>query len=233
MAEVQFAKSFLSTLDRRPIKLSSDFVSDPKKYPSQSPYILPKPSHPFPKRNAITTSPTTLTINLKPTKSSSPPLTLQKQDPALVTVLDLKTQYAQHAGLDVSKIKILYNKRPTSDLKTVKDLLPTGATGDVELSVMILGGATGTAAGEDISRASTPKVEVPDPSTVVGKGGEKMDVDSGPLSESVGQEKAVSSVEKELAGETFWGDLRDFLVQRLKDEKEGERLVGLFRGAVR
>lgn len=37
MSEVQFAKTFLASLDRKPLKLSSDHVSDPKKYPSQSP----------------------------------------------------------------------------------------------------------------------------------------------------------------------------------------------------
>lgn len=40
MAEVQFAKVFLATLDRRPVRLNSDFVSDPRKYPSQTPVCL-------------------------------------------------------------------------------------------------------------------------------------------------------------------------------------------------
>lgn len=37
MSEVTFAKGFLSTLDKRPIKLPADHVSDPKQYPNQSP----------------------------------------------------------------------------------------------------------------------------------------------------------------------------------------------------
>jgi len=37
MSEVTFAKSFLATLDKRPIKLTADHVSDPRKYPGQSP----------------------------------------------------------------------------------------------------------------------------------------------------------------------------------------------------
>ena len=40
MSEVQFAKSFMSVLDRRAVKLGSDFVSDPKKYPAQSPVSI-------------------------------------------------------------------------------------------------------------------------------------------------------------------------------------------------
>jgi hypothetical protein len=35
-----------------------------------------------------------------------------------------------------------------------------------------------------------------------------------------------------LRGEEFWTDLRGFLVARLKDEKEGERIWGVFRKAV-
>lgn len=35
--EQTFAKSFLATLDKRQIKLPADHVSDPRKYPNQSP----------------------------------------------------------------------------------------------------------------------------------------------------------------------------------------------------
>ena len=37
MSEVTFAKSFLSTLDKKPVKLPADHVSDPKQYANQSP----------------------------------------------------------------------------------------------------------------------------------------------------------------------------------------------------
>ena len=37
MSEVTFAKTFLATLDKRPIKLPADHVGDPRKYPGQSP----------------------------------------------------------------------------------------------------------------------------------------------------------------------------------------------------
>lgn len=35
-----------------------------------------------------------------------------------------------------------------------------------------------------------------------------------------------------LKTEAFWADLRGFLVQRLKDEGEGDRVVKVFRNAV-
>jgi len=40
MSEVTFAKTFLSTLDKRPVKLPADHVSDPKQYANQSPVCL-------------------------------------------------------------------------------------------------------------------------------------------------------------------------------------------------
>ena len=40
MSEVTFAKSFLSTLDKKPVKLAADHVSDPKQYANQSPVCI-------------------------------------------------------------------------------------------------------------------------------------------------------------------------------------------------
>lgn len=37
MSETTFAKAFLTSMDRKAVKLSSDYVSDPKSYPAQSP----------------------------------------------------------------------------------------------------------------------------------------------------------------------------------------------------
>jgi len=37
MSEDSFARAFLTSIERKPIRLSSDHVSDPKKYPAQSP----------------------------------------------------------------------------------------------------------------------------------------------------------------------------------------------------
>ncbi|KAH8820577.1 cell-cycle control medial ring component-domain-containing protein [Xylogone sp. PMI_703] len=40
-----------------------------------------------------------------------------------------------------------------------------------------------------------------------------------------------SSGASELATDEFWGDLKGYLVQRLRDEKEGERVFGVFKTA--
>jgi len=44
MTELSFAKSFLSTLDSRTIKLQSDHAADPKTFEPKGPVSLPTPS---------------------------------------------------------------------------------------------------------------------------------------------------------------------------------------------
>ena len=43
MTELSFAKSFLSTLDARPIKLQADHVADPKTFEPKGPVSNPTP----------------------------------------------------------------------------------------------------------------------------------------------------------------------------------------------
>ncbi len=45
MTELSFAKSFLSTLDSRTIKLQSDHAADPKTFEPKGPVSLPTPSN--------------------------------------------------------------------------------------------------------------------------------------------------------------------------------------------
>lgn len=48
----------------------------------------------------------------------------------------------------------------------------------------------------------------------------------------VSSARAPAQVEKSVVEtDAFWGDLKDFLLQRVKDEKEGVELYDLFRGA--
>lgn len=164
-------------------------------------------------------------------RASSEPLTLPHQ-PADTTALDIKTQYAQKAGLDISKLKLLYNKRPCSDLKTLKELLPQPTPNHVELSVMIMGGPAGasTPSATTTPAASSPAIEIPDPVATPA-----VSV-STPLTEQSGDKDrpmphATETASDMLKTQEFWKDLQEFLVTRLRDESEGERLVGLFRKA--
>lgn len=162
------------------------------------------------------------------------------------SIYELKEQYAKQTSLQHEKIKVLLNKKPAADLKTLKEL---GVTGDVELSVMILGGGAATPSAGTPS-ASSPAVEkadpaasVPEPSTV--PAADKMEVDE--QASAPGSEKAQAQAENKptpsaasaggpsgpgaLNTIEFWKDLQDFLAQRLRDMEEAERLSKVFKMA--
>lgn len=144
------------------------------------------------------------------------------------TVHDVKTQYAQISGQLQDKIKILLNKKPAADLKTLSDL---GITGDnVEFTVMLMGG--GATPSATTPAASSPTVEKSDP--------QMMEIDSqtpAPESEKAQAEAEtkpeaqMGSADEILKSEEFWSDLRGFLGQRLRDDGHGEKLAGIFREA--
>ena len=147
------------------------------------------------------------------------------------SIHDLKTQYAQKSGQPQDKIKLLLNKKPAADLKTLKEL---GVSGDVELSVMVMGGA-GAASG-----ASSPAVEKTEANAAAAvPAADKMDVD--PKAPAPGSEKAQAEAAAApsaadtatgiLKTEEFWTDLKGFLAQRLRDQGEGGKLAQVFREA--
>lgn len=142
-----------------------------------------------------------MAVALKNVKTPSRSLALANQ--ALNTsVFDLKTAYAaQNPGLAVDKIKLLHNKKPVADSKTLKDVLGEGADAarDIDFGVMVMGGIAGgpaPAAMEDGAAA-----------TVAAAGTEV------------------------LRAKEFWDDLRGFLMQKVQDEGESERLMSLFKAA--
>lgn len=103
-------------------------------------------------------------------------------------------------------LKLLYHKKPVADSKVLKDLL--GAKGveegkSVEFGIMVIGGAAAIQKKDQVVEEED-KMEVE-----MGHGGDV------------------------LKTEAFWADLRGFLVQRLKDEGEGDRVVKVFRDAVK
>ncbi|KAI5211056.1 hypothetical protein AUEXF2481DRAFT_656600 [Aureobasidium subglaciale EXF-2481] len=227
MSETMFAQALMSGLEKRPSRLSSDHVSDPRKYPAQAPYTLPKPVHPFPRRQRPSAGQQSQSVNvsLKPLKGSDN-LDLPNQS-INTTVLDLKAQYADKFSLDKTKIKVLLNKRPCADLKTLKDILADPLPAKADFSIMLLAGASTP------SQASTP---VPASPVVKPEESQKLPPDSAPLSEHAQAEAealphAHDNAAQMLKSDEFWADLKDFLVQRLRDESQGERLTRLFRQA--
>ncbi|KAJ4309030.1 hypothetical protein N0V94_009110 [Neodidymelliopsis sp. IMI 364377] len=222
MSEVTFCKTFLGAIDSRPIKLSSDYVSDARTYPATGVPILPRlpsghPQRPNPK-TADNASTSTINISLKPMKPTTPTLPLSAIDPAKTSVYDLKTQYATSTSIPAAKIKILYKKKPVTDSKLISEVVGADAGSDVEFGVMVMGGAT--------AGASTPSAESPvaSPPAAVLSESDKGLAGAGAA--------AVGPTGKDIvATDEFWGDLKNFVLQRIKDEHEGERLVGVFKKA--
>ncbi|KAK3343893.1 cell-cycle control medial ring component [Lasiosphaeria hispida] len=218
--EISFAKSFLTLLDTKPSKITPDHIEDPRNYPSGTPYILPRlpsqPPLPKPRRPDTTTS-TTTTAHPDPAVTSvrvrslrNPPLDIALPAlPLTTSALDVKTAVAAQVGADVGKLRLLYAKKVVADSKSLKDILagaggPEGGSGgEVEFSVMVMGGAA----------ALSKKKPAPVEETAA---------------EPVAQGLSGTGV---LETEEFWGDLKGFLQQRVRDEKTAEEAVGLFRGA--
>jgi len=90
------------------------------------------------------------------------------------------------------------------DSKILKDIIGDGEVGGkVEFSIMVIGGAAALKK-ENNNEEVEPKV-----SPAMGTSGKEV-----------------------LKTEEFWADLRGFLVQRLKDEGEGERVWSVFKAAI-
>ncbi|EUC42624.1 hypothetical protein COCMIDRAFT_7856 [Bipolaris oryzae ATCC 44560] len=236
MSEFAFCKSFLSALDARPVKLSSDHIADARQYPAQGAYTLPRlphpphPQRPNPKSTDsadASTSASTITVTLKPMKPSTPTVPLSAIDPSKTSVYDLKQQYATQASLSAAKIKILYKKKPVTDSKTLIEVIGNDAGAEVEFGVMVMAGAA--AASSSPAAGGTPVTSPPAiaPPTESEKGLASAGESSAGTSAATG---AVSGKDI-VATDEFWGDLKTFILQRTKDAEEGERLVGVFKAA--
>jgi len=246
-----FCKSFLSALDARPAKLSSDHIADARKYPAQgavrppvssglvvrmsistanlSQYTLPRLPHPphpqRPKRKATDLSSdgpsTTLSIILKPMKPSTPIISLDNVEPSKTSVFDLKQQYATQSSIPASKIKILYKKKPVTDSKTIAEVADTGSGSEVEFGVMVMGGGVASPAV-----GGTP---VQSPPAAAPSEADKGLAGTATGTSRTGPAAAGPSGKEVVATEDFWSDLNNFVLQRTKDVAESERLLGLFR----
>lgn len=219
MTELTFAKQFLSTLDARPTKLQPDHVSNPKTLEIHAPYTLPRMPQPM-KKPSIASSSTSqnasssVNITIKSSRNPQMELKLPDIDVGETSVLELKERIAKETAVEgIEKIKVLWERKPISDSKTIKEVIGEEGIGkgEVEFGVMIMG------------------YTAPAPASTAGAlmvaAGDKMDVDGdttaakGPVGDDT------------LGGEEFWRDLRGFLQQRLKDESLGEDAFRVFRDA--
>ncbi|KAI9835636.1 MAG: hypothetical protein M1837_003694 [Sclerophora amabilis] len=213
MSELTFTKQFLTVLDSRPVKLPSDHVEDPRKYPAQSAYILPKMPHPMKKRKTLAPGQEpAVNVTLKSLRNPPLDVTLPNQSVS-TSILDLKQAVSDQSRIPTDKIRLLFKKKPCADSKVIKDLVAEGE-GTAEFSVMVIGGA----AAADM--ASTPPAAPPGERRTSSKN----DVVDPPVAQGP------SGVEVLETGE-FWDDLRGFMMQRLKDEAEGDKVSRIFKEA--
>lgn len=144
------------------------------------------------------------TVVIKSLRNPPLDLKLTTQTPN-TSMLDLKATVAAELAGNVApeKIKMLYKKKPVVDSKVLKELAEEGGPTTLEFSVMVIGGAAAAAA------ASTPKTAE----------AAQADVAQG------------TSGYETLESPEFWDDLKGFLLQRIRDEKEATKIFDTFQTA--
>lgn len=150
-------------------------------------------------------------------KPTTPTIPLSNIEPSKTSIYDLKNSYSTATSIPHAKIKILYKKKPVTDSKSVADVLGGDAGAEVEFGVMVMGGAVASPAGTPVQSPPAVAPSEADKGLASGPGAGAASV--GPSGKEI------------LATEEFWGDLKNFVLQRTKDEAESERLLGVFRGA--
>ncbi|KAJ6441947.1 ubiquitin supergroup [Purpureocillium lavendulum] len=219
MTEVAFARTFLSSLDSRPVKLSPDHVEDPKNFPARPPvrqphlsckgdatrfsaianetqYILPRMPHAMSQPKSLAPGQErSITVTLKSLRN--PPLDIKlTSQPLATSLLDIKTAVSGQTRIPFDKMKILYNKRPLTDSKVLKEIIGDNDM-SVEFSVMVIGGAAAIPPEEPAAAAA--------PAEATGTAAVETDA--------------------------FWADLKGYLMQRLKDQAAAEDLSRLFKSS--
>ncbi|KAI1908234.1 hypothetical protein LOZ53_004831 [Ophidiomyces ophidiicola] len=245
MAELSFAKTFLSQLDSKPVKLPANHVSDLRTFQPRQPFTLPRLSDslhpPLPKKikpSAIPGSSKSITIHLKSARSPALEITLDNISLSSATIQDLRdavqarikpanaANESEQVSLD--KIKILWKRKPvqgklvTDVLANEPDVLKGGK--EVEFGVMILGGAV-----------VVPPREPPAPAPVTAIPTKAGQTESPSVQEVVNSsDDAPSSPSTTdnvdiLHSAAFWKDVESFLETKLKGDGEATRVASLFK----
>lgn len=130
--------------------------------------------------------------------------------PLSSTILTLKHSLSTETKIPIDKLKLLLKGKVLSDLKTLQELGAEPGS-DVNVSVMVMGGAT--------------PVVSPGPATPAEE--KKEEVEEDLLGEEVVIKKSV------LKDEKFWGELAEFLKGRLGStaEEKPEDILQVFKEA--
>src|SRR5579859_3799045 len=81
-----------------------------------------------------------LTVALKSLRNPPLDISLSSQ-PLSTSILSLKEAITSQTSIPVSKLRILYQKKPVPDSKILKDVVGEDTSNKVEFSVMVIGGA--------------------------------------------------------------------------------------------
>ena len=272
MTEISFAKTFLTALDNKTTKYQPNHVFDPSTFEVRTPFTLPKlphPQHPSPPKassndgpssqpavapGAEPSSTTTNTINITLNSSRNPTMTyLLPSAPPTTTIASIKQQVHDYLGgsaavSSVDKIKILHNKKPIPASKaTVADVVDDANAKDLELGVMVMGGAPDPPA----QTTTAVKTRPPEPA---GPGSENAAIeavtgmnpaDTGTETKMEGVQTTTGNMKSEpvqpdensgadvLQTQEFWTDLEGFLAQRTRSLEEAAKLRQTFERAWR
>lgn len=170
--------------------------------------------------------------------------------PPSTTIASIKQQVHTYLGgssiTSLEKIKILLNKKPVPPSKqTVAEIADTD-TKDLELGVMVMGGAPDPppqqttavksqvpeAAGPESENAATEAETGVNPGDVAATPMEGVQATTGQVGADPVQPGEVSGSDV-LQSQEFWSDLEGFLGQRIKSEEEAKKLRGIFESAWR
>lgn len=270
MTEVSFAKSFLTSLDNKPTKYQPDHIFDPATFGLRVPYVLPKlptPQHPPPPKpqndlskvatpapgaEPATASTNTINVVLKSSKNPNMTYSIPSAPPS-TTIASLRQQVQDYLGgadvvASIDKIKILHSKKPVPASKqTIGDVIGMTTTKDLELGVMVMGGAPDPPPQK--MKASQPEPAGPgsenaaveaetglNPAETSTRSADAMEVDATTnKTRTESQSQPVQPGEEAglqvLSSKEFWTDLEGFLAQRIRSQEEGSRLRSIFESA--
>ncbi|MCJ1450335.1 hypothetical protein MMC28_000665 [Mycoblastus sanguinarius] len=205
MTELSFAKYFLSTLDSRSLKLQPDHISNPMTLEITAPYTLPRMPTAF-KRKAPTSAEVSAaqkpsTINVTLKSSRNPVLSLSLPSTDLGTTV-LDLKEKVAKELKLEGTEKVRALWKKKPVTDVKTLKELVGEEDVGGEVELGVMVMGWTAGGE---AKAEEIEAP--------------VTQGPSGDEV------------LGSEEFWGDLKGFLVQRVRDEGKAGEVFDAFRGS--
>jgi len=161
----------------------------------------------------------TLTITLKPLRASAtgPNVVVVRDQTPDSSIYDVKAACAAQAGYAAEKVKILWERKPVSDSKTVKEVVGEDATpgAEVEMGVMFMGQATQAPSGGSAEASAVPAAEE--------QGDRRESVYEDASSAQAGHAEAV------LESKEFWDELQNFVSQKLHNDSLTSKVVQGFR----